>query len=329
MMVLSQGARLALSSVFALALGVSVAYAQTPGCVFSFGATNGSPPQPTPTYAPVGLIGFPFALSITEVQGGDSCPWTATTTPVSVVAFSNDYQTITGSNTGIGTSVPLLFLLAPPTQTAQAATITVSPSGASLGTTSVLNVTEEGYLQTTASAGQFTEPLTISQSGTLVIPDIASGSSIPTVCSASDSNGLDLHGNNFYISCSVQLSSGLPQLSITISSSTPALRTRASALLFFAAAAICFPAVLLTGAGTREENIRPQRRFGRQFICALNLLLLASSLFLLPSCGGGFKASLTPPPPTSYVLTVMGYVTDANGNVTGVEIFTDFLNVEK
>jgi hypothetical protein len=328
MMGLRQVARLVSSSIFALVLGASAAYAQTPGCAFSFGATNGSPVQPTPTYTPNNPASVPFGLSITEVQGGSSCPWTAATSNIAIVAFLSD--TPTGSNTGIGTSIPLPFFVpSAPTLTAHAATITVSPSGSGQGTSAVLNVTQEGYLQTTASAGQFTEPLTVSQSGTLVIPNIASGSSIPTVCSASDFNGLDVHGNNFFISCSAQLSNGPPQLSITISSSTPASRLRASTTMFVCAVVICFPAILLVRTATLGQITRPTLRLNRRIICTLNLGLLASSLLLLPSCGGGFKAVLTSPPPVSYVLTVMGYVTDANGKVTGVEVFTDFLNVEK
>jgi len=165
--------------------------------------------------------------------------------------------------------------------------------------------------------------------GTLVIPNVAGGSSIPTVCGASDPNGLDVHGNNFYISCSTQLSNGQLQLAITISPSTPALQNRASILILFVAAAICIPAVLLTREGALGQNTRQRLRLGWHLISTLALTLLASSLFFLPSCGGGFKASFVPPPPVSYVLTIMGYVTDANGNVTGIEIFTDFLNVEK
>lgn len=326
MMGFSQVARLVFLPILALVVGASTAYAQSPGCVFSFGATNGSPPQPTPTYTPSGPNGFPITLSITEVEGPvtDGCPWTVGG-PFGIGIL--DLSISGSSNNGVGSSVHVGLDLPAAQQTAQTGTLTVTPTNPGEGAPVSLNITEEAYLQTTATAGHFTEPLTVSQSGTLVIPNIASGSTIPTVCSASNFSGLDAVGNNFFISCSAELSNGSPQLSITISSSTPALRTRASTVIFLGAVAMFFPTILLVRAGALEKTAR--ERLSWRLIRTLALMPFGLSLFLLPSCGGGYKTSLIPPPPVSYVLTVMGYVTDASGNVTGVEVFTDFLNVEK
>ena len=209
---------------------------------------------------------------------------------------------------------------------------------------SVLNVVQELPVPQTVVAGGATSfSLLVGASSpnnqnnyTLSFPTISSG----TVC-----NALDPSGNPTTITCAVTsappagatpvtvpMAAGSP-VNFTLWVSVPAGLKAANrepgrpalvyALLTF------FPAIVLTGTGFFAFGSTRKRNLLKRLTSATGLLLLLSLLVLLPSCGGGFKATLTTPTQTSstYSLIVMGYATDGSNNVQGLEIFTVPLTV--
>jgi len=201
---------------------------------------------------------------------------------------------------------------------------------------STVTVTQELPVAITAGVGGNNVSLAASSitganPGTLVLPNVSGlAAGVATVCSAANAVGPDPTGNNYLITCTAQVSANTAQLTVTVGAATPvghlSADSRAAKLLYgtgLGLPAICLGLCACGFGSTRKASAL------RRIATRLALLGLLSLLVLLPACSGGFKAAFGTAHAASYNLTVMGYVTDNNNNVTGIEIFTVPVQVVK
>ncbi|HTW57142.1 MAG TPA: SBBP repeat-containing protein [Terriglobales bacterium] len=295
-------------------------------CTYSVGNTaiSGTIPTYTPELPNVtGVVGN-FSLFVTETAGGNACPWTGVqgTSNISVVSGSTGQLTAPNTGGAVTFSVNAISSSATVPQVDQV-TVNYFQVGANdqnnLGS-SVLNVVSEVPVDGSVSAvangvEQGTVNLTVSQTGTLTIPNIGGTSSVCNVIGPSGPT----------ITCAAaQNSQGTWQVTVTVSGLSAAASKRSKHGGLILAYALGFPAIVFLGAGISAFGPRKSRRVFRRIASWLGILLAISLLVALPGCGGGFKATFLgqTTTTTTYSLTIMGYSTDANGNVLGVEIFT-------
>lgn len=288
-------------------------------CGYSLGNTTYA--GTTPTYNPLSLSS-PYTFYVTEMAGGANCSWTLGTVS-SGVSASQTKGTITG---GAGTGNPVNFGLSPTLATAQIP-VTYFQETASKTGTSTLAVTQETPVSVTGGVGTTDIPLTATgittaNPGTLNIPNatgLAAG--VATVCSAANNVGPDPAGNNYFITCAAQISGNAAQLAVTIGSATPADRAGSvTAELMFSVGSLGLPAIVFVG--TSLFGRKRKRSAWQRIMAIFAMYLVCVLLIILPACGAnGFKATFGSNQATTYNLTVMGYITDANNNVTGIEIF--------
>jgi large repetitive protein len=285
---------------------------------------------------------FPYDISVTEVQGGSNCPWTAAAAGDPNVTLMN--SSTSGTDTSAGSSVPANFQVTPNAgSSVLAGTITVSYFAAPPATgTSVLNVTQEVPVKESAVAGGTASPFqlvvssSVSQSGTSLQIANTNQTGSTTVCAVVNASGV-ADPNNFGITCTAPASTSLPTsgtvpLTVTISSTTPTAALRPGRgqkqLAALYALGLGLPGIVFLGVGASAFGPRRRRLAFRRMTSVLGILFLLALLVLLPSCGGGIKNN----PFTgsgnqaTYTLTVMGTVING-GTVVGVDIFTVPLTV--
>lgn len=284
-------------------------------------------------------FGVAVAVNGGVAQGGSACPYGNssvvggfTPSPVSDDGTVVTSPPVTGTN-GVASSTQagiVTFEVAAAGTTAATGSVNVAYFNATQTnsqTTLPLQVSVEAQTLLTAEAGTTTQVnLTASQTGTLSIQNIGASSS--TVCGVVGPTGPDSSGD---ITCTAQVTGSAVQLSVSVSSATPALRktTRLGVgMELFYAASFWFPAIVFLAAGASVFGLKRKRRALRRIASLLGLLLVFALLVLLPACGGGFTATPTGNfTSADYTLSVMGYVTDSNNNLVGVEIFTVPLNL--
>ena len=98
--------------------------------------------------------------------------------------------------------------------------------------------------------------------------------------------------------------------------------------IFFYALLLGLPAIVFVGAGTAA--CAPKRRqLAQRMTSMAGIALILALMGLLPSCAGGFNANFGGTKASSYLVTVMGYVSDGSNNIQGEEIFTVPLTIVK
>jgi uncharacterized repeat protein (TIGR01451 family) len=316
-------------------------------CTYSLG--NSGIAATLPTYSPqlpnlatsIGTLTF----FVTEIQGGTACPWSAQgTANVTLTTATSGQVSAPGTGSPVSLDVSAISALALNPQADQVAVSYFQYNGTTNTGDSVLNVVQELPVPQTVVAGGATSfSLLVGATSpnnqnnyTLSFPTISSG----TVC-----NALDPSGNPTTITCAVTSAppAGATPVTVPMAAGSPvnftlwvsvpaglkaANREPGRAALVYALLTF-FPAIVLTGTGFFAFGSTRKRNLLKRLTSAAGLLLLLSFLVLLPSCGGGFKATLTTPTQTSstYSLIVMGYATDGSNNVQGLEIFTVPLTV--
>jgi hypothetical protein len=304
-------------------------------CSFSLGNTSAA--TTLPTYSPTVNLSAPFTIFATENAGGSNCPWKSLTATAGIT-IPNTTPT-SGTIAATGTGTPITFGVNTATNTPQTDKIAISyfqfDGGANTGTSTVA-LTQEVPVPLTAGLGTTPATLTATQTngGTLSpFPNVSGlAAGVATVCSAVDpTRGPDLSGNNYSITCTATVTGNTAQLNVTVTSATPALRPvrNAATLGLFYAAGLGFPAIVFIGLGASAFGPKRKRLALRRITSLLGLLMLLSLLVILPACGGGFHALFTTQQARSYDLTVMGYATDTNNNVTAIEVFVVQTNVVK
>lgn len=328
-------------------------------CTYSLG--NSGSTATLPVYSPL-MPDTPYAFSVTENAGGSACPWGPSTSlptipPLTASPGITGITTTSGTITkGAGTGTSVTFGVTPLASGAPALqkdTISVSyfqVNGTSTVGTSTLTVYQEPPVSLTGGVGTTSITLTANSisattPGTLVFPN-ATGLSLPpgetTICGAQGpnnqgANGIDTSGLNWFITCSAQVTGNTANLNVTVGLATPASRppvtqssiNRAQMELLYSAG-LGFPAIVFMGLGAAAFGPKRKRPALRRIASLLGILLLLSLLVLFPACGGGFHAAFSNPSKVqSYTLTVMGYVTDTNNNVTNIEIFNVPMEVVK
>jgi hypothetical protein len=302
-------------------------------CTFALNATTLTPPA-----AAGGSYSFGF--TVTETQGGTACPWVVALSSGSGIAITSP-AAVGGSNAGMNTQAVV----------SQSSSTYQGPSAVTQGNlavsyfaappaTGVLNfaVVQEPVttIQTAVIAGGSTQ-VTLPVSATAW----SNGSFISylgtPVCSVLGPNGsLDPQNANFGITCSASATPTplpptppAPQLTIQTSASTVAFlrpqRDRQPLPLLYAFT-LGIPAIVFLGIGGLFPG---WKRFGQsRLLKMLGLLVLISLLAILPGCGGGIKATITPiGNNNNFTVTVVGTVVDITGAVEGVEVQTVSLPV--
>ncbi len=272
---------------------------------------------------------YPFAVSVTQTNGGSNCPLmaTASTPPFTFLngTVSGGTVTVSGSDTGNGTSFPVNFQL--PDNTGESAVINslqvsffaVAPAPSTLN----FSVVQEATL---------TPPAVIAGGSTQVTVPMSSswpaGSQVQyaSACGVVGPNGSLDPTNNFGITCS---SSTATEVTIQTSPSTVAMQIqhRARPLSPLYMLALAMPAIVFLGTGATGFAFR--KRLARsRWLKVLSLLTLALLLTLISSCGGGIKGTIGQPGNSNnFTITVLGTVTDSTGVVEGVEVQTISLPV--
>jgi hypothetical protein len=306
-------------------------------CSYSLGNTANV--ATLPVYSPL-TVGTPFTLFVSEDAGGSNCPWDSLTTTAGIIGVSATSGTITAPGTGS----PVVFgvnSISNNASSPQTDTVSVSyfqVNGATTTGTSMLAVTQEPSVTLTGGVGTTSIGIAATNPGTLAFPS-ATGltAGVTTICGAENSSGADTSGNNYFITCSATVTGGTAQLNVTVGAATPASRKpvnraqsdRAQLELLYSAG-LGFPAIVFMGLGAAAFAPKRKRAALRRVASLLGILLLLSLMVVLPACSGGFSANfINPSQVGSYTITVMGYVTDVNNNVTAIEIFTVPMNVVK
>ncbi|HEY6338145.1 MAG TPA: SBBP repeat-containing protein [Candidatus Sulfotelmatobacter sp.] len=306
-------------------------------CTYSLG--NSGSAGTLPSYSPLIPV-TPYAFFVAENAGGSACPWNSLTTTAGITGIETTSGTVTAP--GTGTSVP--FGVTPIAANAtgpQTDAVSVSyfqVNGASTTGTSTLSVVQELPVTLTGGIGTTAVALTASSittanPGTLAFPNVAGlGTGVATICGAQNSSGPDTSGNNYFITCTAQVTGNTAQLQVTIGAATPASRPRRNntqlGLLY--SAGMGFPAIVFMGLGAAAFGPKRKRQALRRIASLLGVLLLLSVLVVLPACSGGFSATfINPSQVGTYTITVLGYVTDINNNVTAIEIYSVPMNVVK
>ncbi len=307
---------------------------------------------PTPT-------SDPFAIFVTEVQGGSNCPWTAANssdpTAIPVETGNTGQVSAVGTGSAITYNVTLLAqtATAPQFGNIQVNYFQVGPTG-TVGT-STFNVAQEVPVAATVNAGiAGSSTLTVSGSSSgntdnqngstltfALVQGLNSGAA-STVCSATalQSDGtyaLDPAGLNYGISCAQPAAVSLTgaQTTFTLQISAPAglsasvSKRSGREMLLLYASFLGLPAIVFLGAGTMAFGSWRKRPAMKRLTSVLAIFWIFALLVGLPSCAGGFNANFGGNKATSFSLTVMGYVTDSNNNVQGQEIFTLPLTIVK
>ena len=333
-------------------------------CSYSLGNTGTA--STVPTYTP-SITGGPYALFVMEVAGGSNCPWGPSANapgpgPALGTAGVNIATGSTGTLTAAGTGSPVTFAIPTPiaatATVAQVDTITVNyfqvgPTDPQNVGSSTFNVVQEAPVAATVNAGvtsSATLAITASpanpnnQSGdTLTFALVAglNGAATPTVCSvtALQTDGtyaLDPSGLNYGVSCAQPAPVALAgtQGSFSLQISIPAglkaanERSERGKPIFFYAFLLGLPAIVFVGAGTVACGPK-RKRLAQGITSVAGVILILALMALLPSCAGGFNANFGGNKASSYLVTVMGYVSDGGNNIQGEEIFTVPLTIVK
>jgi hypothetical protein len=296
-------------------------------CNYSLG--NSTISGTVPTYTPSNTAA-PYSLFVTETQGGGDCPWgPSSNAPLPGPVEGTTNITIVTGSTGVvtapNTGSAVIFnvnpieagALTPQTDTITVNYFQVGATDAQNVGSSTLEVVSElpvtgAVTPVTAGVEQGTVNLTVTQTGTLTIPTITGTSS---VCNVVGPTGPT-------ITCAATLNQGTWQITVSVSGAAQSSRNEHRGL--WMSYAVGLPAIVFLGAGFSAFAPRSKRRALKRIASLLTILLVISLLAILPSCSGGFHAAFFGQSTTTtiYTLNVMGYVTDANSNVTGVEIFT-------
>jgi len=301
-------------------------------CSFSLGNTSAA--STLPTYSPLSLT-TPFTISATENAGGSNCPWTGLAATKGIETPTPTSGTIAATSTGTAITFGVNAAANPPQTDSIAISYFQFGSGANNTGTSTVTVTQEAPVSVTAGVGTTSTTLTATAAngGTLAFPNVSGlAAGVTTVCSAANAAGLpDPAGNNYFITCTATVAGNTAQLNVTVAANTPAARPRPNpaTLGLFYAVGLGFPAIVFMGLGASAFGPKRRRLALRRITSLLGLVMLLSLMVFLPACGGGFHALFTTQQAATYQITVMGYVTDTNNNVTAIEIFAVPTNVVK
>jgi len=293
--------------------------------------------QAIPAFTPAtGTAANQYSIGVSVAQGGSACPYGSVavvggSTPGAVAGDGTVVTTILTAKSGTTSSSQpqtVTFEAGAAGISPQQGTVTVPYFDATQPTsqnTATLPVEVEALpaaplVLVNGIAGQKTgnATLTISQTGTLTIPNVGTSG---TACGVVDSNGNpDPTGNNFGLTCLWNVSTP-NQVTVNLQLTTAALNRDNKARLGMVFA-LFLPGMVFVGAGFSVFGPRRWRDAHKRLTVVLGILLVMSLVVVLPACGGGFAATFLKTGTGNFTVTLMGYTSNGGVTTQGVEIFT-------